>query len=158
MMDFLVYSCHEIVVRLQESSSFRTLTHTLTRMGNNKNNGIYQRNGMKKRCFSLFSVVKKNEKQHFLNLITRRSSVQIWLPQPKSAVNSLFYGTIFLHFYRKHDFDPNLTPKHRKKNGAGYFVLFHSFFYKLIITINSFCCKTISFTGVGVGGYMVANF
>ena len=144
MMDFLVYSCHEIVVRIQESSSFRTLTHTLTRMGNNKNNGIYQRNGMKKRCFSLFSVVKKNEKQHFLNLITRRSSVQIWLPQPKSAVNSLFYGTIFLHFYRKHDFDPNLTPKHRKKNGAGYFVLFHSFFlqidhyYKLILLQNDF--------------------
>ena len=148
----------KIVMCVQKSSSFRTLTHTLTRMENNKNNGIYQRNGMKKRCFSLFPVVKKNEKQRFLNLITRRSSVQIWLPQPKSAVNSLFYGTIFLHFYRKHDFDPNLTPKHRKKNGAGYFVLFHSFFYKLIITINSFCCKTISFTGVGVGGYMVANF
>jgi hypothetical protein len=34
-------------------------------MGNNKNNGIYQRNDMKKRCFSLFPVVKKNEKQRF---------------------------------------------------------------------------------------------
>ena len=73
----------KIVMCVQKSSSFRTLTHTLTRMENNKNNGIYQRNGMKKRCFSLFPVVKKNEKQRFLNLITRRSSVQIWLPQPK---------------------------------------------------------------------------
>ena len=147
----------KIVMRIRKSSSLRTLTHTLTRTENNKNNGIYQRNDMKKRCFSLFSVVKKNEKQRFLNLITRRSSVQIWLPQPKSAVNSLFYGTIFLHFYRKHDFDPNLTPKHRKKNGAGQHILLH-FLYKLIITTNSLCCKTISFTGVGVGGYMATNF
>ena len=35
---------------------------------------------MKKHCFSLFFVMKKNEKQCFINLITRRSSVQIWLP------------------------------------------------------------------------------
>jgi len=47
------------------------------------NDYIYQRNGMKKHCFSLFFVMKKNEKQCFINLITRRSSVQIWLPQPK---------------------------------------------------------------------------
>ena len=40
------------------------------------------KNGMKKHCFSLFFVMKKNEKQCFINLITRRSSVQIWLPQP----------------------------------------------------------------------------
>ena len=46
------------------------------------NDYIYQRNGMKKHCFSLFFVMKKNEKQCFINLITRRSSVQIWLPQP----------------------------------------------------------------------------
>ena len=86
MMDFLVYSCHEIVVRIQESSSFRTLMHTLTRTENNKNNGIHQRNDMKKRCFSLLPVMKKNEKQRFLNLITRRSSVQIWLPQPEAVI------------------------------------------------------------------------
>jgi len=43
------------------------------------NDYIYQRNGMKKHCFSLFFVMKKNEKQCFINLITRRSSVQIWL-------------------------------------------------------------------------------
>ena len=78
----LVYSFHENRDVRTKSSSFRTLTHTLTRTENNKNNGIYQRNDMKKRCFSLFPVVKKNEKQRFLNLITRRSSVQIWLPQP----------------------------------------------------------------------------
>lgn len=55
----------KIVIRIRKSSSLHTLTHTLTRMGNNKNNGIYQRNDMKKRCFSLFPVVKKNEKQRF---------------------------------------------------------------------------------------------
>ena len=75
----------------------------------------------KNAVFPYFLVVKKNEKQRFLNLITRRSSVQIWLPQPKSAVNSLFYGTIFLHFYRKHDFDPNLTPKTSKKEWSRIF-------------------------------------
>ena len=55
----------KIVIRIQKSSSLHTLTHTLTRTENNKNNGIYQRNDMKKRCFSLFPVVKKNEKQRF---------------------------------------------------------------------------------------------
>ena len=52
------------------------------RLWNFMNDYIYQRNGMKKHCFSLFFVMKKNEKQCFINLITRRSSVQIWLPQP----------------------------------------------------------------------------
>ena len=55
----------KIVIRIRKSSSLHTLTHTLTRMGNNENNGIYQRNDMKKRCFSLFPIVKKNEKQRF---------------------------------------------------------------------------------------------
>ena len=46
------------------------------------------KNGMKKHCFSLFFVMKKNEKQCFVNLITRRSSVQIWLPQPNGKEHS----------------------------------------------------------------------
>ena len=45
----------------------------------------------------------------------------------------------------------------KKKSEAGQHILFH-FLYRLTITINSPCCKTISFTGVGVGGYIVANF
>ena len=122
---FLSILAIKIVVCVQESSSLRTLTHTLTRMGNNKNNGIYQRNGMKKRCFFLFFVVKKNKKHHFLNLITRRSSVQIWLPQPRKVPKTrCFWHFIFLHFYKKIDFDPNLTPKHKKKSGAGQQILF----------------------------------
>ena len=156
----------KIVMHIWKSSSFRTLTHTLTRTENNKNNGIYQRNGKKKRCFSLFPVVKKNEKQRFLNLITRRSSVQIWLPQPEAVIWKItesrkstqfryfieaacfFIGVFALyemvHFSKKIEFDPNLTPKHRKKNGSVHFVLFHSFFlqidhyYKLTLLQNNF--------------------
>ena len=102
------------------------------------NDYIYQRNGMKKHCFSLFFVMKKNEKQCFINLITRRSSVQIWLPQPgivifkiterKRKVRSFgilsMLRTFFVvvsalyetaRFLRKTDFDPNLTPKHQKR-------------------------------------------
>ena len=71
---------------------------------------------MKKHCFSLFFVMKKNEKQCFINLITRRSSVQIWLPQPRKVPKTrCFRHYIFLLFYRKTDFDPNLTPKHQKR-------------------------------------------
>ena len=58
------------------------------RLWNFMNDYIYQRNGMKKHCFSLFFVMKKNEKQCFINLITRRSSVQIWLPQPNGKEHS----------------------------------------------------------------------
>ncbi|MCB5776164.1 hypothetical protein LK482_10590, partial [Ruminococcus callidus] len=49
-------------------------------------------------------------------LITRRSSVQIWLPQPRKVPKTRrFRHYIFLLFYRKIDFDPNLTPKHQKR-------------------------------------------
>ena len=61
------------------------------------NDYIYQRNGMKKHCFSLFFVMKKNEKQCFINLITRRSLVQIQLPQPYSHPNfDTKLGCIFM--------------------------------------------------------------
>ncbi len=73
-------------------------------------------------------------------------------------VSRVFSARFLLHFYRKIDFDPNLTPKHQKRKVEQDNISCSISFYRLTITTNSPCCKTISFTGVGVGGYIVINF
>lgn len=85
---------------------------------------------------------------------TRNSYLKDNCEQEKHVVSVLYRGCVLFYwcfriiwngsFFKKIEFDPNLTPKHQKKNGAGYFVLFHSFFlqidhyYKLTLLQNNF--------------------
>ena len=88
---------------------------------------------------TLFQITK-NCNKYTWELITRRSSVQIWLPQPGTVIWKItesrkstqfryfieavcFFIGVFslykmIHFSKKIEFDPNLIPKHQKKNTA----------------------------------------